>query len=36
MVPDATESERVVDYLAGMTDRFAIRAFAELSLPQGF
>ena len=26
---------RVVDWLAGMTDRFAIRAFAELSLPQG-
>ena len=36
MVPGATEPERVVDYLAGMTDRFAIRAFAELSLPQGF
>jgi dGTPase len=35
-VPGATEPERVVDYLAGMTDRFAIRAFAELSLPQGF
>ena len=35
-VPGATEAERVVDYLAGMTDRYAIRAFAELSVPQGF
>jgi dGTP triphosphohydrolase len=26
----------VVDWLAGMTDRFAIRAFSDLSLPQGF
>ena len=32
----AAEHERVVDYLAGMTDRFAIRAFSELSVPQGF
>jgi dGTPase len=33
---DASEAERVVDYLAGMTDRFAIRAFSDLSLPQGY
>jgi dGTPase len=33
---EATEVERVVDWLAGMTDRFAVRVFAELSLPQGF
>src|SRR3954453_12424740 len=33
---EATEEERVVDWLAGMTDRFAVRVFAELSLPQGF
>jgi dGTP triphosphohydrolase len=26
----------VVDWLAGMTDRFAIRSFEDLSLPQGF
>jgi dGTPase len=32
----AAEHERVVDYLAGMTDRFAIRAFSDLSVPQGF
>jgi dGTPase len=36
MVPGATEPERVVDYLAGMTDRFAIRSFSDLSLPHGF
>jgi dGTPase len=36
MVADAGESERVVDWLAGMTDRFALRAFTELSLPRGF
>ena len=28
--------QRVVDWLAGMTDRFALRAFEELSLPRGF
>ena len=32
----ATEHERVVDYLAGMTDRYAIRAHSDLSVPQGF
>jgi dGTPase len=32
----ATDHERVVDYLAGMTDRFAIRTFADLALPQGY
>jgi dGTPase len=36
LVPDASEEQRVVDYLAGMTDRYAIRAFTDLSLPQGF
>ena len=34
--PDASESDRVVDYLAGMTDRYAIRAFMDLSVPRGF
>src|SRR3954454_23754878 len=33
--PGATEAERVVDYLAGMTDRFAIRAWTERFVPQG-
>ncbi len=36
VTPGAVEHERVVDYLAGMTDRYAIRAFSELSVPQGF
>jgi dGTPase len=36
VVDDASHAERVVDYLAGMTDRFAVRAFADLSVPQGF
>jgi dGTPase len=36
IVAGATERECVVDYLAGMTDRFAIRTFTDLSLPQGF
>jgi dGTPase len=30
----ASDQQRVVDWLAGMTDRFAIRAFADLYLPQ--
>jgi len=36
IVAGATEHQAVVDYLAGMTDRFAIRTFSDLSLPQGF
>ncbi|MEA2349507.1 MAG: dGTPase [Thermoleophilaceae bacterium] len=36
LVEGAGEVERVVDYLAGMTDRFAVRAFSDLSVPQGF
>jgi dGTPase len=36
ITPDASERDRVVDYLAGMTDRFAIRSFSDLSVPQGF
>ena len=36
LVEGATEAERLVDWLAGMTDRFALRTFAELSLPRGF
>jgi dGTPase len=29
-VEESSEAERVIDYLAGMTDRFAIRAYADL------
>ncbi|HEX8743931.1 MAG TPA: deoxyguanosinetriphosphate triphosphohydrolase [Thermoleophilaceae bacterium] len=36
LVESADEAQRVVDYLAGMTDRFAVRAFSELSVPRGF
>src|SRR5438874_1409746 len=36
LVAEATEPDRVVDWLAGMTDRFALRAFSDLSLPRGF
>ena len=36
VVAGASEQERVIDWLAGMTDRFAIRAFSDLSVPQGF
>jgi dGTPase len=36
LVAGATESERITDWIAGMTDRFALRAFEELSLPRGF
>ncbi len=32
----ASLGERVVDYIAGMTDRFATRAWAERAIPQGF
>jgi dGTPase len=36
MVEGASEAERVTDYIAGMTDRFAIRAFEEFAVPQVF
>ena len=35
-IPGAAEADRVIDYLAGMTDRFAIRAWSERFVPQGF
>ena len=33
LVEGASDDERVIDWLAGMTDRFAIRTFTDLSLP---
>jgi len=33
---DATDADRVTDYIAGMTDRYAVRVFSELSVPHGF
>ena len=29
-------AQRVTDYLAGMTDRYAIRAYTELQVPRAF
>ncbi len=33
---DADLARRVTDYLAGMTDRYCIRVFSELDVPQAF
>ena len=33
---DRELAERVTDYLAGMTDRYCIRAYTELQVPQAF
>jgi dGTPase len=33
--PGAGECQRVADYLAGMTDRYCIAKFAELTIPEG-
>ena len=33
---DARLAERVTDYLAGMTDRYAIRAYTDLEVPRAF
>jgi len=35
-VAGATPAERVTDYLAGMTDRYCVRAFEALSVPRSF
>jgi len=39
-LPPATAGDplsvRVTDYLAGMTDRFCLRAFEALAVPKGF
>jgi dGTPase len=35
-IPSGDVSRRVTDYIAGMTDRFCIRAFEELSVPVAF
>jgi dGTPase len=34
--PGADAPQRVTDYLAGMTDRFCVRAFEALSVPEAF
>jgi dGTPase len=35
-VPGADLAQRVTDYLAGMTDRYCIRAFEALAVPEAF
>jgi dGTPase len=35
-IPPGETARRVTDYIAGMTDRFCIRAFEELSVPIAF
>jgi dGTPase len=32
--PGADDCQRVADYIAGMTDRFCIAKFAELTIPE--
>jgi dGTPase len=32
--PEATDCQRVTDYIAGMTDRYCIAKFAELTIPE--
>jgi dGTPase len=32
--PEATDTQRVADYIAGMTDRFCIAKFTELTVPE--
>jgi dGTPase len=34
--PDSDVAERVTDYLAGMTDRYCIRAYTDLEVPRVF
>ncbi len=34
--PGADHAQRVTDYIAGMTDRYAVRAFEALSVPSSF
>jgi dGTPase len=35
-VPGADHAQRVTDYLAGMTDRYCIRAYEALTVPEAF
>jgi dGTPase len=35
-IPDGSLSRRVTDYIAGMTDRFAVALFEELAIPTAF
>jgi dGTP triphosphohydrolase len=35
-IPSGDAARRVTDYIAGMTDRFCIRAFEALTVPVAF
>ncbi len=35
-IPEGPTPQRVTDYVAGMTDRFCIRAFEALTVPVAF
>jgi dGTP triphosphohydrolase len=35
-IPDGEPATRVTDHLAGMTDRYCIRAFEQLCVPVSF
>jgi dGTPase len=35
-IPEDDVARRVTDYLAGMTDRFCIRVFEQLTVPVAF
>jgi dGTPase len=35
-VPGADLAQRVTDYIAGMTDRYCIRVFEALAVPEAF
>jgi dGTPase len=34
--PDTALGQRVIDYIAGMTDRYAVRVFEALTIPESF
>jgi dGTPase len=35
-VPGADLGQRIIDYVAGMTDRYCVRIFEELTIPESF
>jgi dGTPase len=35
-VGEADDTQRVTDYIAGMTDRYCLRVFEDLTLPHSF
>ena len=35
-MPGADLGQRIIDYVAGMTDRYCVRIFEELTIPESF